>query len=238
MFDGTNYCGWQVQKNGISIQQTLQDALQKVLNERPDVMGCSRTDSGVHANNFYVNFKSENPLECEAILRALNFYLPHDIAVLECHDMPIDFHARYSALGKEYIYKIYNGKIRNPFNEKYALYYPYKIDCDLINKAAVYFIGKHDFKAFMAKGSSVKDTVRTITELRAEQSGDLIIIRISADGFLYNMVRIITGTLLDICRGKIKPDDIADIIVSKDRNKAGSTVKPHGLYLNRVFYEN
>lgn len=237
-FDGYCYCGWQVQKNGITIQKVLQDAIEKVFEKRLDVIGCSRTDARVHANNFCVNFNTESTLSCDAILKILNIALPYDIVVKSCQEVPLDFHARYSATGKEYIYKIYNSKVRSPFNEHYALHYPYKIDIDKINEAAKFFKGEHDFKAFMTKGSNIANTVRIITQLNAYRDGEYVIITISANGFLYNMVRIITGTLLYVSQGKINTSDIPNIIESRERKKAGPTARPYGLYLNRVFYDN
>ena len=169
-----------------------------------------------------------------AILRSI--LLPDDIAVIACQRVPDDFHARYSCKGKNYIYKIYDSEVRNPFKKGYAFYYKSKLNVDLMNLAAKCFIGKHDFSGFCSAGSSVTDTVRTITECKVIRDGDIVTVSVSADGFLYNMVRIIVGTLIEVSEGKIKTDDVDGIIASCNRNKAGRTAPACGLYLNKVYY--
>lgn len=236
-FDGTAYHGWQVQKNAVTVQQTLQDSLQTVLKERPAVSGCSRTDSGVHANAYSCNFRTEHSIPCESLKRALNAALPRDIRVSGCREAPPDFHARYSAAWKEYVYKIDNGEVANPFLNRYALFYPHTLDCGLLGQAARAFCGTHDFHAFCAAGSSVKDTVRTVRNFGAERRGSLVLLTVEADGFLYNMVRIMVGTLLYVAQGKLTAGDIPAILAGRSRSMAGPTAPPHGLYLNRVFYE-
>lgn len=238
MYDGTNYCGWQVQNNAVSVQKVLGDALSTVFSGLSGgVTGCSRTDAGVHANMFCCHFCAETSIPAEKIPFALNCELPSDIAALECREVPDDFHARYSAVGKNYIYKIFCSKLRNPFKDKYFLRYSRPIDAELLNKAAKAFVGTHNFAAFCSVGSSVTDTVRTVTDCFVNKDGDDVTISITGDGFLYNMVRIIVGTLLYVNEGKITPSQIADIINSEKREFAGPTVSPHGLYLNRVFYD-
>jgi len=235
-YDGSAYHGWQVQENALTVQEAFQNAVEKVFNERLDVKGCSRTDSGVHANMYCVTIDTDMNIENENVILALNTYLPKDIAVFDCCEVSPDFHPRYSCKSKEYVYKIYNGKIRNPFFEKYALHYRYPIDADYLNKEAQAFIGTHDFSGFCSIKSDVEDTVRTIKSISVKREGDMVYISVEADGFLYKMVRIIVGTLLFINEGKIGSGELAGIIESKNRKKAGKTAQPQGLYLNKVNY--
>lgn len=235
-FDGTAYHGWLVQKNASSVQQTLQDALAAVLGNRPPVTGCSRTDAGVHAYEYFCNIKTESAIPCGRLLKAVNAHLPDDIAVSGCREMEPDFHARYSAKGKEYVYHLYTGPAKSPFWAKYSLFCPYQIDCGLINEAAAPLCGRHDFKAFCAANGSAKETVRTVFSCRAEKSGEMVNLFVSADGFLYNMVRIITGTMLEVCRGRLLPGELPSILESRDRSRAGFTAPARGLFLNKVFY--
>lgn len=235
-FDGTYFSGWQVQPNGITVQQRLQDALEAFLGTRPDVTGCSRTDAGVHANQFCLHFDTDSNMSPLAIINAVNAHLPESIAAYDCKEVPLDFHARYSCKAKNYIYKIYNSKFRNPFYKNYALLYRRPLDVELLNCCCKKFLGTHDFAGFCSSNSSVIDTVRTINNFGVFKKDDLIIVSITADGFLYNMVRILVGTLLYINEGKIDHDSIPELINSKDRKKAGPTVPPCGLYLNRVYY--
>ncbi len=237
-YDGTNYCGWQVQKNGESVQARVCDALLKSLGNAKNVTGCSRTDSGVHANMYCCHFLSDTRLEAQRIVMALNAHLPLDIAAVDCKPVPDDFHARYSCAGKNYIYKIHNSRMRDPFDYKYSLLYPRRLDIDLLNEAAAEFIGEYDFTAFSATGGSTKTTVRKITESKFFKDGDTVTYSITGNGFLYNMVRIIVGTLLSVNEGKISPSDIHKILESKDRSLAGATAKPHALFLNKVYYKN
>lgn len=236
MFDGSAYHGWQVQENARTVQQTLQDTIEKILGRRESVVGCSRTDSGVHANMFCCNMRTENNIAPEKLKKALNALLPPDIAVKNCGEVPYQFHARYDCISKEYKYLLFNSDYRNPFYENRALFYPYHIDDEMLSKEAKSFIGIHDFSAFCAAGSSVDDKVREVKNAEVRRDGDLVEFIFEADGFLYNMVRIMVGTLLGINEGKIKKGAIPDIIKSKDRKTAGMTASPEGLYLNRVNY--
>ena len=186
---------------------------------------------------FCLHFDYDGNISNEKLVMAMNSRLPDDIGAVFCRDVADDFHARYSCVGKNYIYKIYNSDKRDPFKNKYYLQINRKIDENVLNEAAKAFIGTHDFVGFCSSGSSVKTTVRTVTECSVKRDGDDIIFSITADGFLYNMVRIIVGTLLDVANSKIDKNDILEIINSKDRSRAGVTVKPHGLYLNKVFYD-
>lgn len=237
-YDGTNYCGWQVQPNGITVQQKLCEALSDLLSEKIDVTGCSRTDSGVHANEFFCHFTTNNTsVTNKGFVGALNVRLPFDISVLDCYEVEDNFHARYDALGKQYIYKFYRSDVRNPFLDKYALRLYHPFDMDSVSRFCEQIIGTHDFAAFCACGREYDSTVRTITECKINYKDGIYTLTISGDGFLYNMVRIIAGTALAVSDGKISPDDVADIILKKDRSLTGATLAPHGLYLNKVFYK-
>lgn len=237
-YDGTNYHGWQIQKNAVTVQETFQNALYKVIGEMPDIKGCSRTDSGVHANMYCISMKIEKAIPCERLTLALNRHLPGDIAVLGCKEVDDTFHARYSCVGKEYIYKIWNSKVRNPFLRGYAFHYWYKLDEIYLNQAAKYFVGTHDFTSFSTLDRRDADNMtRTVKWFDVQRTGDLLTMRVAADGFLYNMVRIMVGTLLHVSMGRISPGNLPDIISAKDRSIAGPTAVPYGLYLNRVFYE-
>lgn len=235
-YDGTNYHGWQVQPNGVTVQEKIQDAIEKITSVRENVTGCSRTDAGVHANDFCCNFRTESKMDCFRLSGALNAVLPMDIRVKECTEVDPLFHARYSCKGKRYIYKIWNGKYQNPFYLNYACYYRPQLDEVLLNEAGVAFLGTHDFSSFCASGSAVTDTVRRITEFGVRRDGDFVTVCVSGDGFLYNMVRIMVGTLFEIAENKINPDEISGIISDCDRQRAGRTAPPQGLYLDKVFY--
>ena len=234
-YDGTNYCGWQVQPNGITVQKTVGDKLSTIIKDFSGITGCSRTDSGVHANMFCAHFDTSSFIKNNNIIRAMNTVLPPDISVKNCIDVSDDFHARYSCNGKRYIYKIYNSDIRDPFKEKYYLRVQSPIDCEKLDKCCKELIGTHNFKSFCAAHSSVKDTVRTVFSCNIERQEQDVIFSITGDGFLYNMVRIIVGTLLDINNGKIILS-VSDILKTCDRSNSGKTAKPHGLYLDEVFY--
>lgn len=235
-FLGTRYHGWQVQSNAATVQQTVQDALESILKERPGVTGCSRTDAGVHANEYAFHFTTASSIGCEALVRALNVTLPRDIAARRAREVPEDFHARYSVIWKEYIYKICCAPQRDPFWEGRALYRPAPADLDRMRAAALYFEGAHDFLSFCASGSSVQGTRRTVLLSTLERQEELLVYRVRADGFLYHMVRIMVGTLLDVSRGKTEPEQIPAILAARRREAAGPTAPAHGLYLNHVYY--
>lgn len=236
MYDGSRFHGYQLQPGLCTVEGELRAAAMRILGEEIKPVSCSRTDAGVHANMFCCNFKTESSRDCGKILRGLNAVLPQSVAVTQCVDVPADFHSRYDCLSKEYIYKIWNAEPRNPFLEGRALHYPFPLDCDFLNKQAKQFVGTHDFKAFCASGATVKTTVRTVFDCGVERDGNLVFFRVSGNGFLYNMVRIMVGTLLCISEGNIESDSIGKIIESKDRSLAGITAKAQGLYLNKVFY--
>lgn len=235
-YDGSAYHGWQVQSNALTVQEVFQNAVEKVFRSRLDIKGCSRTDSGVHANMYCVLLKTDMNIDCLGALRAMNTALPPDIAVIDCYEVPSDFHPRYSCKSKEYVYKIYNGSIRNPFLQKYAFHYRYALDAELMDREAQAFLGKHDFSGFCSSRSDIEDTVRCVKNVSVKREGDMVLFTVEADGFLYNMVRIMVGTLLFVNEGKIKPGELKDVIESKDRSRAGKTAPPQGLYLTRVNY--
>ncbi len=235
-FNGADYHGWQVQENAVTVQQTVQDALESIIGKRENIVGCSRTDSGVHANMYCFNMRTGSALGCGDFIRAMNAKLPETIAVTGCREVPFDFHARYDCLAKQYVYRIYNSSIPDPFEAGRSLRYKYPLDAAILDKQAKDFIGTYDYRAFSAAGSSVKDTVRTVTHASVTREGDTVTFTVEGNGFLYNMVRIMTGTLLYISRGKIPEGTIKEIIASGDRERAGITAPPEGLYLNEVIY--
>lgn len=235
-YNGKNYHGWQVQDNAITIQEKFQDAIEKVLKIREPIVGCSRTDSGVHANMYCCSLKTENPIPCEKFIVALNRVLPYDIAVIDCREVDMGFHARYHCKSKQYIYRIYNKQIKNPFEHGYSLHYKYDLDVDMLNRQAQDYIGKYDYCSFSGSKCTVENTVRNVKSASVERQGDFVVFTVEADGFLYNMVRIMVGTLLFIAQGRIEQGTIKDIIKSKDRSKAGKTAPACGLYLNKVNY--
>jgi tRNA pseudouridine38-40 synthase len=245
-FLGTAYCGYQVQPNGVSVQQKLNEAAKVLFGYDCDIVGCSRTDSGVHANEFCaaVSKKGEGSLNTsipiEKIPRAFSYYLPEDIVVFAAEAVSDDFHPRYDVVCKEYVYKILNREARDPFCEGRVWHIPRRIDdvaLEKMNKAASMLLGTHDFASYMASDSKIKDTVRTIFDIGVCLNGDIIEFHISADGFLYNMVRIIMGTLVDVAFDKFSPDDIERITEARDRKMAGTTAPAQGLYLNKVVYK-
>ncbi len=244
-FLGTSYCGYQVQPNVPTVQGQLNIAAKDLFGFDCDIVGCSRTDSGVHANHFFatVTERSKKYIETSIppskLAMALSVRLPADISVNSVRVVDDDFHARYDVKYKEYEYLIWNSAMRNPFLHDRAWHYPKRIDDAHLKKmqhAATHFIGTHDFSSYMAADSSVSTTVRTIYSADVYREGDLIHFKVSADGFLYNMVRILTGTLIAAGEDKISPDEIPEITLSKDRGRAGVTAPPHGLYLNKVVY--
>lgn len=235
-FDGSEFHGWQMQKNAITVQEVLSDAIFKASGERVILHGCSRTDAKVHANIFCVNFKTESKMSTDAYVGALNYYLPYSIAVKSCRQVDDDFHARYSCKQKEYVYLIWNAKHRNPFYKDRAFHYPYPIDINLMNEAAMSAVGTHDFTSFCASGSEMDSKVRTIFSAKTVREDDFVKFSVSGDGFLYNMVRIMVGSLLEIQGGRLEYKTLGEIIEKKDRLAAGFTAPAEGLYLNKVEY--
>ena len=235
-YDGTPYHGWQMQDNAITVQQCLSEAIERIFGEKCTIYGSSRTDKGVHALGFCCNFKTQQERDCEKIAYGLNAVLPESICVLECSKADESFNARFDAKGKEYIYKIWNSRRRNPFLIDKALHHPIPIDEEMLNEQAKDYIGTHDFSAFCAAGATTLSNVRTIFDCSVEREGDLVTFKVKGDGFLYNMVRIMVGTLLDINSGKIEKGSIPAIIESRSWLSAGITAKAQGLYLNEVYY--
>ncbi len=234
-YDGTNYHGWQIQPNALTIQELLQNAVSKVLGKDTIVTGCSRTDAGVHAKSFCCHLDCEDNIPHSAFLRGVNSCLPDDISIFEVKDVKNDFHARYDAKEKNYIYRFYVG-ILNPFYDRYALRLDKMPDINLMNKFCQKIVGTHDFIAFSSSGRSVEETVRTVTDCKVYKDGDFICLDISANGFLYNMVRIIAGTALAVGFGVLTPDVSEKIFIYNDRKLCGDTLSPKGLILNNVVY--
>ena len=234
---GTRYCGWQVQPNGVSVQQTVQDAIERVTGVRAALTGCSRTDAGVHADAFCCTFDTASPLRGDKLAAALNAHLPMDIAVSDCREVADSFHPRYDAQGKRYRYRIWNAPARNPFWEGRALHVRRRLDAAQMAEIAAAYVGTHDFSAFCAAGSSVQDHVRTVRDCTVAREGELVTFSVTANGFLYNMVRIMVGTLLDMQSGRIPQDALPAILASGDRARAGATAPACGLYLDHVFYD-
>lgn len=236
-YDGSGYHGWQRQSNALAIQEVVETAIFKLTGENRVVQGCSRTDAGVHAREYVLSFGLENPISCRGLQLGLNSWLPDDISVIGCEEAAEDFHARYCCRGKEYEYIVHNSRIKDPFMRNTAFRNTYPIDERLLDRAAKDFVGEHDFKAFCSTACDKEITVRTIYRFDVRREGELVIFTVSGNGFLYNMVRIMVGTLLFINEGKIAADAIPRILGSKDRKKAGKTVPPQGLYLNKVYYD-
>lgn len=235
-YDGTNYLGWQKQKVGITIQGTLEEAIKVLTKEEVEVTGSSRTDAGVHAKGFVANFKTNSKIPSEKFREAINHKLPEDIVILKSEEVEEEFHARYNAMGKTYSYSILNRDVPSAIDRNYLYHVKRRLDVESMKEACQYFIGTHDFSAFKTSGSSVKTTVRTIKELYIEDNDDIIKIYVTGDGFLYNMVRIIVGTLIMVGSNKIKPLEVKNIIASKEREKAGICVPSSGLVLEKVHY--
>lgn len=235
-YDGTRYFGWQRQKIGNTIQQSLEVAIKKVVKEDIEVIGSSRTDSGVHAKAYVANFKTNARMPAEKFREAINCKLPDDIVIIKSEEVNEDFHARYSSTGKTYCYTILNRVHPSALDRLFSYHVRWELDIEAMREACKYFIGTHDFKAFQTPGGSVKTSVRTITDLHIETDDEKIKIFVSADGFLYNMVRIIVGTLINVGSKKVKPEEIEEIISSGVRQKAGKCAPANGLCLEEVFY--
>ena len=235
-YDGTAYHGWQVQPNAVTVQQTLEEALFKLLNKETRTVSCSRTDTGVHAREFYLHLDCEDSIPSTAFVRGLNSYLPNDIAVISCKEVASDFHARYNALGKTYTYTILNSSKKDAFLSRYSWRIERPLNIEKMNEFCKKIIGTHDFYAFSSSGRTVEDTVRTVSDCFVKKEGDLAVLNITANGFLYNMVRIIVGTAVEVSDGKINPLDTENIFNSKKRDLAGLTAPPQGLFLEKVYY--
>lgn len=235
-YDGTNYCGWQVQPNGITVQEVLNQCLSEFTGENIETIGASRTDAGVHALGNVAVFDTEMRMPGDKFSFALNQRLPEDIRIQKSEEVDADFHPRYVKSQKTYEYRILNCRFPIPTERFYSHFTYIPLDVDKMKEAASYLIGEHDFKSFCGTGAQVKTTVRTVKEIQIEKSGDRITIRITGEGFLYNMVRIIAGTLMDIGGGLYPPEKMKEILEAKDRKKAGSTAPARGLTLMKIQY--
>ncbi len=233
---GTNYHGWQVQKTLPTVGETLEKALSSLCGENIKVTGCGRTDAGVHAQRYVANFHTTARIPCDRFPLAINVQLPEDIVVFEAIEVAGDFNAIASCLKKEYTYRIYNSRIRDPFYVNRAYFYPKLLNEEVMDAAARAFEGTHDFRAVRSVGTETRTTVRTIHYCYVTRNGPLLELKVCADGFLYNMVRAITGTVLYAAEGKLTPEDIPRILDSGNRTLAGPTVPPGGLYLTKLWY--
>ncbi|MGL5692479.1 MAG: tRNA pseudouridine(38-40) synthase TruA [Peptostreptococcaceae bacterium] len=234
-YNGSNYCGWQKQPDSLGIQGTIEKAIYEITKEEVKITGSGRTDAGVHALGQVANFKLNSSIPADKLPNALNAKLPKDIVIIDCEEVDEEFHSRYSAKGKRYKYLIYNSAYRSPIYKDISYHVKYDLDFDKMFYEAKKLIGTHEFKGFMSSGSSVVDTVRTIYDIEITKNEELITIEVEGNGFLYNMVRIIVGTLVDIGRGRIK-NNLTDIINSKSRSETGHTAPAHGLFLKKVDY--
>lgn len=230
-YDGTNYHGWQIQDNGITIESELNRCLTALLGEEIQVIGASRTDAGVHAMGNVAVFDTENRMPAEKISYALNQRLPEDIRIQKSEEVPPDWHPRYCDSRKTYEYRIYRGEFPMPVKRLYS-YFTYRpLDVKRMREAAGFLVGEHDFKSFCQTGAQVESTVRTLYSLEVEEQGADLVIRVCGNGFLYNMVRIIAGTLLEAGQGKRTPESMADVLAAKNRSAAGPTAPACGLML-------
>ena len=237
-YEGTAYHGWQVQKNACTVAQTLEEATAKVVGHRVHITGCGRTDAGVHARVYVANFRTESRIPVDRLPYALNTHLPEDIVVFNAMEVHDGFNAIGSCVKKEYTYQIYNSRIRDPFYVNRAWFYPKHLDETIMRRAAEQFVGTHDFAAVRSVGTDVKSTVRTVYHFEVERQGDLILCRICANGFLYNMARAMTGTVVYAAEGKIDPEGIGALLDNGNRTAAGPTVPAGGLYMTQLWYDD
>ncbi|GAA0251116.1 tRNA pseudouridine(38-40) synthase TruA [Faecalicatena contorta] len=235
-YDGTNYCGWQIQPNGITIEEVLNKKLSKLTGEEIRVIGASRTDSGVHARGNVAVFDTDTTIPPDRLAYALNRRMPEDIVIVKSEEVPADWHPRYCDTVKTYEYHILNTRVPDPIRRRTTYFVSYSLDLENMRRAAGYLLGEHDFASFCNVRTNVEDTVRTVYDLDILENGEELTIRIRGNGFLYNMVRIIVGTLLRVGRGFYTPDQVKDILEAKDRQAAGVTAPPHGLILVGIEY--
>lgn len=235
-YDGKGFNGWQKQPDKLNIQGEIEKAIEEITGEKVDLTASGRTDAGVHSLGQTANFKTESKIPTEKFAKAINSRLKKSIVIKSAEEVDEKFHSRYSVKSKTYRYIINNSENGTAIYRGLEYHVPMKLDYEKMNEAIKYFVGEHDFKAFKASGTSSKSSVRKILDGSVRKEGERVIIEVTGTGFLYNMVRIISGTLLDVGLGKIKPEDIPSIIESKDRTKAGKTLPAHGLYLLQVNY--
>ncbi|HIY21788.1 MAG TPA: tRNA pseudouridine(38-40) synthase TruA [Candidatus Flavonifractor merdigallinarum] len=237
MYVGTAYHGWQVQKNAVTVAETLEKALSTVVGHPVKCTGAGRTDAGVHAEAYLANFRTSSRIPCDRLPLAVNTRLPDDIVVVGAWEVPDSFNAIGSCLKKEYTYRIYNSRIRNAFYVDRAWFYPKHLDETVMQRAASHFVGTHDFAAVQSVGTPVQSTVRTVHYFDIERRGELIQCRVCANGFLYNMVRAMVGTCVYAAEGKFAADDVPAILDGRNRTAAGPTVPPGGLYMTHLWYD-
>ena len=235
-YDGKSFNGWQKQPNKLNIQGEIERAIEEITGEKVDLIASGRTDAGVHSLGQTANFKTNSDIKIEKMAIAINSKLKKSIVIKKAEEVDEMFHSRYCVKKKTYCYTINNSEMGTALYRDMEYHFPLKLDIEKMNKAAKYFEGEHDFKAFKASGTSSKSSIRTIFKAEVKQKEDRVYIYLTGNGFLYNMVRIISGTLLDVGIGKIKPEDIKEIIEGKDRKKAGRTLPAHGLCLIEVIY--
>ena len=237
-YEGTAYHGWQVQKKDVTIGQTMEEAAARIVGHPVKMTGCGRTDAGVHARKYVANFRTTSTIPVDRLPYAMNTHLPEDIVVTGAMEVHDDFNAIGSCIRKEYTYLIYNSRIRDPFYVNRAWFYPKHLDETIMQKAASQFVGTHDFAAVRSVGTDVRSTVRTVYYYNVERKGDLIELKVCANGFLYNMARAMAGTVVYAAEGKIKPEEIGALLESGNRTAAGPTVPPGGLYMTQLWYDD
>ncbi len=237
-YEGTAYHGWQVQKRDISVGQTMEEAAAKIVGHPVKMTGCGRPDAGVHAKCYVANFRTTSRIPVDRLPYAMNTHLPEDIVVTNAMEVHEDFNAIGSCIRKEYTYLIYNSRIRDPFYVNRAWFYPKHLDEKIMQQAARQFVGTHDFAAVRSVGTDVKSTVRTVYYYDVEREGDLIKLRVCANGFLYNMARAMAGTVVYAAEGKIRTEEIGALLESGNRTAAGPTVPPGGLYMTKIWYDD
>lgn len=237
-YDGTAYHGWQEQKNAVTVCRTLADAIGGAVGEEINLIGCGRTDAGVHAKTYVANFRSDCRIPLDRLPYAINTRLPGDIAVYRAMEVPYDFHATFSAVEKEYTYLIRPGRVHDPFYVNRAYFHPIPLDLERMRAAAEVIVGEHDFAALRSVGSNVKTTVRTVYRCEVSEREGMVSITVAANGFLYNMARAIAGTLVYASEGKLGPEEIAALLQSGKRQDAGPTLPACGLYMTGVRYHD
>lgn len=236
-YDGTDYCGWQIQKNGITVEEVLNRALSRLTGEEITVVGASRTDAGVHARGNVAVFDTDTRIPAERIVYAVNALLPEDVVVVRSEEVPAGWHPRKCVSVKTYEYRILNKEFPDPVRRRDTYFVSFSLDIERMRRAAEYLKGEHDFKSFCSAQTAVETTVRTIYDLDIKKEGEIITIRVRGNGFLYNMVRIIAGTLAGVGRGYFEPEDMERVLEAKDRTQAGVTAPPRGLILVGIEYE-
>ena len=237
-YDGTNYCGWQKQNNGVAVEAVLNKHLSELLGTEISVIGASRTDAGVHAMGNVAVFDTDSRIPGEKFAYALNQRLPDDIAIQESKEVAPDFHPRYCKCNKTYEYRVLNRKFPLPTERFYSYFLYYNIDVEKMQEAARHLVGTHDFASFCSANAQVKDTVRTVNFINVRKENDIITIQVNGNGFLYNMVRIISGTLLQVGMGRMSVMDVKNILDARDRTKSGPTAPAEGLTLVEINYES